>query len=187
MPGHTSPAVFWAREMIDDRRTVFLDTETTGLDGTAEIIDISVVALDGMVLVDTLVKPKRPIPAASSRIHGLRDHHVANAPGWKDVHEMLVPVLADRTVVIYNVDYDRKIMHQCCRQFRLGTFAGADGWECAMLAYAEYRGIPGWKGRGFRWHKLDDAAKAMGIPPGGHRARGDAEACRQIVHRMAEG
>lgn len=181
-----SPAVTWAREITADPRAVFLDTETTGLDGSAEIIDIAVIDCSGDVLLDTLVRPQRPIPAASSQIHGLLDHHVANAPSWTDVYQVLVPILAHRPVVIYNVDYDRKVMHQCCRQWSLSTFSEAGMWECAMLAYAEFRGIPGWRGRGYRWHKLEAAAKAFGVPPGNHRARADAEACRQVVHRMAE-
>lgn len=185
MQSTQASAVTWARQVISDPRTVFLDTETTGLDGSAEIIDIAVINRDGDVLLDTLVKPGRPIPAASSAIHGLLDHHVANAPAWTDIHHTLVPILADRPVVIYNAGYDRKIMHQCCRQWKLPEFGGAEMWDCAMLAYAEFRGIPGWRGRGFRWHKLEAAAKALGVNPGNHRALADAEACRQVVHRMA--
>ncbi len=172
--------------MVADPRTVFLDTETTGLDGSAEIIDIAVIDCEGDVLLDTLVKPRRPIPAASSAIHGLLDHHVARAPAWTDVYHVLAPILADRPVVIYNVNYDRRIMQQCCQQSNLAEFGGAERWECAMLAYAEFRGLPGWRGRGFRWHKLEAAAKVMGVSPGNHRALADAEACRQVVHRMAE-
>ena len=40
-----------------------LDTETTGLDNQAEIVEISIIAQQGQVVLDTLVKPLRPIPA----------------------------------------------------------------------------------------------------------------------------
>lgn len=180
-------AAAWAQAMVADPATVYIDTETTGLDGSAEIIDIAVVGCAGEVLLDTLVKPRRPVPAAASAIHGLYDVDLVGAPEWGDVYGLLVPILADRSVVIFNVGYDRRIIDQCCQGIRQPVPPGADGWHCAMLRYAEYAGIPGRGGRGFRWHKLDKAAAAFGIPPGGHRAKGDADACRRVVHGMARG
>lgn len=177
----------WAREMIADPATVFIDTETTGLDGAAEIIDIAVVGCGGEVLLDTLVKPCRPVPPAASAIHGLYDDDLRDAPAWGDVYGMLVPMLSRRPVVIFNVNYDRRIIHQCCAGIRQALPPGADGWHCAMLRYAEYAGVPGRWGKGYRWHTLDKAAAAFGIPPGGHRAKGDADACRRVVHGMARG
>ena len=78
-------AIAWARSVVSDSRVIYLDTETTGLDRTAEIIDIALVTNEGAVLFNTLVKPVRPIPAESSRIHGIFDDHVATAPGWEEV------------------------------------------------------------------------------------------------------
>lgn len=179
-------AIRWAQRMIRNPETVFIDTETTGLDGAAEIVDIALVDVDGQVLMDTLVQPKRRIPAGASRIHGILDQHVADAPMWTDIYTQLLPLLGERPVVIFNVEFDRKIMHQCCQQHGLELFPGAQKWHCAMLEHATYVGEPGRWGKGFRWHSLDKAAAGFGIPPGGHRARADAEACRQVVHHMAE-
>lgn len=178
-------AVTWANDIVADPGIVYIDTETTGLESTAEIVDIAVVGADGAVLLDTLVRPQRAIPDDASRIHGIHDHHVANAPGWRDVYGLLVPLLAERRVVIFNVDYDRRIIHQRCREHRLDTIDGAAHWQCAMLAYAEFVGEPSRWDDGYRWHKLENAAKSFGVTPGGHRARADAEACRQVVHGMA--
>jgi len=176
-------AASWAREMVDDPSTVFIDTETTGLDGSAEIVDIAVVGVDGSVLFDTLVKPTRPIPSFVSRIHGIYDHHVAGAPCWADIYDVLVPLLWDRPVVVYNVDYDRRLIRQCCSQWTLPAIDASARWHCAMKGYSAY--VAG-DGRGRR-HKLENAARSFGIQPGGHRAFGDAEATRQLVWRMATG
>lgn len=175
--------VEWARDVIVDPMTVFLDTETTGLDGMAEIVDIAVIDGQGAILLDTLVRPTRRIPAGATRIHGIRDEHVAAAPTWDDVFSRLVPIVKGRRVVVFNADYDRKIIRQCCTES--GLSLPQSTWQCAMRAHAEYMGEPGWKGKGFRWHKLENAALAFGIPPGGHRALADAEACRLVVQRMA--
>lgn len=180
-------SVAWAQTILRDHRTVFIDTETTGLDGTAEIVDIAVVGVDGRVLLDTLVRPSRPIPFGASRIHGIYDRDVAHAPSWCDIYDLVMPLLVDRPVVVFNAEYDRRIIQQCCSQFRLNQIDGADGWHCAMKRHAEYVGEPGRWGRGYRWHKLENAARAFGVAPGGHRALGDAEACRQVVRGMSMG
>jgi DNA polymerase III subunit epsilon len=175
-------SVAWAQLITSDRDTVFIDTETTGLDGSAEIVDIAIVSVDGVVLLDTLVKPARHIPSFVSRIHGIYDDDVANAPSWCDVYEMAYPLLSGRPVVVFNVNFDRRIIQQCCAGSRLRPIDGADGWHCAMKMYASYMGE---RGHGYRWQKLENAARAFDIVPGGHRALGDAEACRRVVHAMA--
>jgi DNA polymerase III subunit epsilon len=181
-PGLTSVA--WAQWIIRHRNAVFIDTETTGLDGSAEIVDIAIVGVDGKVLLDTLVKPARHIPSFVSRIHGIYDDDVANAPSWCDEYEMAYPLLSGRPVVVFNVGFDRRIIQQCCAISRLRQIDGAPGWHCAMKMYATYIGE---RGHGYRSQKLENAARSFNITPGGHRALGDAEACRQVVHRMAQG
>lgn len=175
--------VAWARTMVADPDVVYLDTETTGLGSTDQIIDIAVIDGQDRVLLDTLVRPTCPIPAASSAIHGLYVHHLAGAPTWADVYHALLPVLDGRRVVIYNADYDSRMLDQCCRMARVPL--PRCRWECAMRAYAEYAGQRDRHGNHYRWHKLDRAAASFGLAPGGHRALSDARACRQIVRGMA--
>lgn len=47
------------------------DTETTGLDGSDGIVEVSCVSGQGEVLLDTLVRPVAPIPADATAIHGI--------------------------------------------------------------------------------------------------------------------
>lgn len=173
----------WARAIIADPDVVYLDTETTGLGPHDQIIDIAVIDGQDRVLLDTLVRPTCAIPAASSAIHGIYGHHVTDAPPWDTVYRALLPVLAGRRVVIYNVEYDRRMLAQCCALARVGL--PACRWECAMQAYAEYAGQRERYGNGYRWHKLDRAAAAFGVAPGGHRALNDARTCRHVVQGMA--
>ena len=174
----------WARAIAFDAHVVFLDTETTGIDSSAEICDIAVLTSDGRVLLDTLVRPRRPIPADASRIHGIYDHHVATAHSWEQVYPRFVDAVAQRQVVVYNADYDQRVIAQCCGISRLSL--PLSRWDCAMKAYSAYVGERSSRSRGgYRWFKLDQAAAAFGIGPGGHRAAADAEVCRQVVHAMA--
>lgn len=176
-------AVAWARAVLADPDSVFLDTETTGFPPAAEVVDLAVVSSEGEILLDTLVRPEAPIPAAATAIHGISDRHVAHAPTWRDVHGALVDALAGRTVVIYNMDFDRRVLLGCSDRYQL-TLPPAR-WECAMLAYADYRGDPNQRTGRARWHKLDAAASHFGYAPGGHRALEDTLTCLRVVRGMA--
>jgi DNA polymerase-3 subunit epsilon len=177
-------AAAWADRVLRDPYTVFLDTETTGLGRDAEVVDMAVVAGDGRVLLDTLVRPKRRIPEDATRIHGITDWQVQTAPSWAMVHGFLHPLLLGRRVVVYNAPYDRGVIDGCCAGDDLPPVATT--WECAMREYARFRAEPNGRSGGYRWHKLDQACRAFGITPGGHRALADAFACRAVVAAMAD-
>lgn len=178
-------AATWAAALLRRSDVVFLDTETTGLDDRAEIIEVAVVDVAGRTLLDSLVRPDARIPDDARRIHGIDDAMVAGAPQWPDVHRILLPLLTGRTIVVYNADFDLRLVGQMNQRFGLPVADGA--WECAMRQYAQFAGE--WHERygGYRWHKLDVAASRFGLPASGHRARADALACRGVVVGMADG
>jgi hypothetical protein len=59
------------REMPSDLTVVGLGTETTGIDGDAEVIEIAIIDIRGYVLLDTLIRPQGDIPAEATAIHGI--------------------------------------------------------------------------------------------------------------------
>ena len=75
---------------------VVLDTETTGLDEDAEIVEIAIVDSTGKVLLDTLVKPSKPLPVycEASEIHGITNEMLVNAPNWQDIYEKVSRAIA---------------------------------------------------------------------------------------------
>lgn len=95
-----------------ENNALILDTETTGLDERAEIIEISIIDCTGQVLLDTLVKPTSPIPAEATRIHGITNEMVAEAPTWPEVIRKFEEIVIGRDLVIYNADYDLRIIDQ---------------------------------------------------------------------------
>lgn len=191
--GHSAPpqlsprerAIAWSRQVVANPRTAYLDTETTGLGDDAEIVDIALVTGDGRVLLDTLVKPVRPIPPEASAVHGITNEMIAldSIPTWDVLYPIIAPLLGNHRVVIYNAQYDLKIIDQCCRAAGFETMQPAIA-DCAMLEYSAFDGTAGKYGS-LKWHKLDAAAARFGIDPGGHRALADAEVCRQVVLAMA--
>lgn len=175
--------ILWARRITVDPCALYLDTETTGIDYSAEIIEVSVVDADGQTVFDSLVRPVGPIPSAARRVHGISEDHVRDAPGWSAVHAELCRILEGRVVVVYNAAFDRRLITQCAQ--RHGLRPPPVDWQCAMLQYAALKQVPGRYPGTLRWHKLEQAAASFGASPGGHRARADALACRTVVIGMA--
>lgn len=181
-PVNRPSAIAWARSIASHPKVVFLDTETSGLDGRAEIIDIAVVDLRGNVVLNSLVQPEGRIPPEATAVHGLTLADVRHAPRWSEIAVRLAHAVSGRLVVVYNADFDRRMITQCCR--RCGHPGPTAEWHCAMRAFAAFLEQPSRFG-GHRWHSLEAAAAHFGLPRGGHRALGDAETCRRIVLAMA--
>jgi DNA polymerase-3 subunit epsilon len=98
-------AIRWAQQVLSMGigDGVVLDTETTGLDETAEIVQIGVLALDGTILLNETVKPSGPIPAEATAVHGITDEMVADKPRFSDVFPILADLTRDKMVVTYNL------------------------------------------------------------------------------------
>ncbi len=102
-------AIETARRIIE-KNPVYLDTETTGLNKSDEIIEISIIDDAGQVVFSSLVKPTQPIPADSTLIHGITDADVRAARTWPAVWPEVRGALFGRLVVIYNEAFDTRMI-----------------------------------------------------------------------------
>ena len=172
----------WARDALADPRTVILDTETTGLEDDARIVDIAVVTAAGRVLLDTLVNPGEPIPPSATAIHGITDAMVAGAPTFGEILGALDRAIDGQRVLIYNKPFDvERLKHELTLHFGdaidaddavRAWFTGAH-WEDPMVPYSDWVGEwSDWHGNN-RWQPLN----------GGHRALGD---CLAVIERLRE-
>jgi DNA polymerase-3 subunit epsilon len=175
-------AIDWSRVVLGDRDVVFLDTETTGLDDHSEVIEIAIVDRDGETLVNSLVRPIRPIPETASAIHGILDDEVANAPYWAEFFPTISSICHDRKVVVYNADYDLRLIRQSCQMAGIEPFTAK--FHCAMQAFACFHGGRATSGRP-KYQRLDSAASRFALDSPKHRALGDALACLGVVTGMA--
>lgn len=161
-----------------------LDTETTGL--TGEICEISVVGSDGKTLLDTLVKPSRPIPGDASAIHGITNGMVANAPTWPQIAPQVLEVIGLTNCIIYNAAFDTKMLLNSDRAWNLSLdWLTVADYHCAMLAYAEYFGDwDDWRGA-YRWQRLENACRQQLLTvQNAHRALGDCFMTLALVKHM---
>ena len=175
-------AIEWARDLLEKRNFVILDTETTGLSaGHDEIVQIAVIDHTGKTLLDTYVKPQHPERLtertngrSASDINGITPEMLTSAPTWPEVAAQLWPLLVDKTLVIYNAQYDTAMICGDCRRHRIPVPDLADA-DCAMLMYAEFCGEWSTYYNSFKWQPLN----------GGHTALEDCHATLQVIREMA--
>jgi DNA polymerase-3 subunit epsilon len=161
-------------------RTVYMDTETTGLYGECgdELLELALVDDAGIVLLESLVKPERHTewPDAQA-IHGITPADVANAPSLESLLPRLFTVIENAgALVIYNADFDLAFLPDSVRQVANGKAI------CAMQAFSLHAGDWNVHRQSYRWYKLMSAAHAAGHKWEGsaHRALADAMATRTV-------
>jgi DNA polymerase III epsilon subunit-like protein len=159
--------ITWARQVVETGEALILDTETTGLDTTDEIIQLAMVDLHGNVLLDTLVRPTKPIAPEARAIHGITDQALADAPPFSALYQALAPLLRHRLVLAYNAAFDRRLLAQTCTTYGLPPLEIA-AWDCVMERYACFWGEE-WANTGsFRPQSLSTACTQQGIGVHGH-------------------
>lgn len=180
-------------KVIDDKRnlldvrltdlsyTVF-DTETTGLnpEGGDEIISMGAVRIvNTRVLSDEvfeeLVDPRRDIPVASYRIHGINQEMVAE----KDPIEKVLPrfrqFVADTVLVGHNVAFDMKLIKLKEKSSHV-AFTGPvlDTLLLSAILHPVHE-----------QHDMENIARRLGISiVGRHTALGDALTTAQIFLKL---
>lgn len=174
-------------ELLDDR-CVILDTETTGLTDSSEIIEISLIDSNGSVLLNTLVKPKRKMRADNKAvaIHGITNEMLENAPQWNEIHDRFCSLINGKRVVIYNAKYDLRLLEQTSSKYGLSIPDFRP--ECAMLIYGAWEGTKNEYGTGVKYHKLEDAAQSLGVVVNGkpHRALTDCLKTLSVLKKIRD-
>ncbi|KZN20423.1 MULTISPECIES: 3'-5' exonuclease [Pseudomonas] len=194
-------AIETASSWLSPESVVVFDIEGTGLDADAEIIEITIMDMAGNVLVDTLVKPSKPIPEDATNHNGITNEMVAEAPTWPEVHHLVLAALKGRVALAYSFGYDYRMLrsmadrHGC--PFPRETMAsehvvmleGGIVLQCVMRAYALLWQEPTTKANntgGFRWKKLTDACHAQGVEvTGAHRSKVDCDLTLGLIKAMA--
>lgn len=170
--------------------TLFIDVETTGLGYRDEIIEIAIIDSSERVLLNTLVKPTRPIPKESIKIHGITNDMVKDAPSFLDVWKKILKIVKGKALYFYNAEFDcRQILQSFGTPFKsrqtisyLNMFK-CSSVNCLMMEYADYWGDYDPYHCSYRWQSLLDACNQQKIDCEGlpnHRALGDAIKTRRL-------
>jgi DNA polymerase III subunit epsilon len=175
-----------ARQLLE-ANPVYLDTETTGLHPSAEVIELGVVDDQENVLFDSLVKPRGKIDPAAGRIHGITLEMLADAPSWDKIWPQVDAVLQDRRIGVYNVEFDLRLMKQSHNRYWLRWALPDTNFFDIMKMYAYFYGDYDPYHRSYRYQSLELAGRQCGIRlPNAHRAVDDCLLTRALLHHMAE-
>jgi DNA polymerase-3 subunit epsilon len=168
-----------------NKKPIYLDTETTGLNERDQIVEICLLEHDGSIAFQSLVKPTIKIPPDATRVHHITEAMVSAAPTWPEVWPQIETLLTMRRIAIYNAEYDLRLMKQS--HLAHGLFwSPAISHFCIMKLYAQFRGDWNSRAGNYRWHSLDDARAQCGLGlPNAHRAHADTLLARAVLHYVA--
>ena len=166
--------------LLDRRDVLVLDTETTGLGSTAEVIEVVAIDTTGALRLSALSLPVGPISQRSWEIHGLSEEtlHAMGARPWAEVHPELLSMLRNAAhVLAWRADFDARVLVQTAALHHRAL--PPVSWTDVRPAYVKAR--PG--GR----HSLADAMRREGLEWEGrhHRAEADCRAVLALMHAIA--
>jgi DNA polymerase-3 subunit epsilon len=160
--------------LLESRDWIVLDTETTGLDNKAELVEIALLNADG-VIFESLVQPRRSIPREATQIHGLDGGALQQAPPFESVAGAIRQAIARRTVVGFNVKFDRSVLW---REFQRSNLpAPPCRWLCIAELLADRVGERLSLAKGL-------AELECGLGEKLHRAAPDARATLELARRL---
>ncbi len=173
--------------MLLENNPLYLDTETTGMHNSAEVIEIGIIDDEANVLFDSLIRSRGKIDPAAARVHGITLEMLADAPTWDIAWPQAEAVLLDRRVGVYNVEFDLRLMKQTHRFSMLRWALPESNFFDIMILYARFFGDWDPIHRSYRYQSLELAGRQCGIRlPNAHRAVDDCLLTRALLHHMAE-
>lgn len=160
---------------------VVFDLETTGISPkTDEVIEISAVKVKQGTIVEeftTLVNPGRRIPSGASRVNGITDEMVREAPPFSAVLPEFARFIGDFMLVGHNIaQFDMKFLYRDFSRF-LNQVPANDYLDTLLLARKKLPRLS--------HHRLTDLAEYYGIDiRGAHRALNDCRMNQQVYERL---
>lgn len=155
---------------------VAVDLETTGLNPSdEEIIEFAAVRVVNGQVAETfssLANPRREISEEITKITGITNEMLKDAPDVADVFKDFLAFVGDSVVVGHNVNFDINFIYDSCERHGLGPFSNnfVDTMRISRKCTV-----------GARNHKLDTLLKHYGIVnDNAHRALSDTLCTQQL-------
>ncbi|MBN9673475.1 3'-5' exonuclease [Roseibium aggregatum] len=168
---------------LQDLTFVVFDTETTGLTPHKdEIVQIGAVrVIKGRIVageeMDQLVNPGRSIPIASTKVHGITDDMVADAPDAEQAVGRFHDFSRDAVLVAHNAPFDMAFMQ------RYGKALGFK-WDHPLLDTVLLSAVLFGENE---THTLDAVCERLGVhvpEEARHTALGDAKVTAEALCKM---
>jgi DNA polymerase-3 subunit epsilon len=167
-------------KLIEEAKFVVCDVETTGLNPVYDrIIEIALIRIEKLKIVDkfsTLINPETYIPPFITRLTGIRNEDVFNAPKFNDIVLKVRDFLQDAIFVAHNASFDYKfLLHSFLRE---NIYPPENPTLCTKLLAR--RVVPGLESYGLK--SLTSFFKIQNL--NSHRAYGDALATTHLLLKL---
>ncbi|RAL22387.1 3'-5' exonuclease [Lujinxingia litoralis] len=170
-------------ELWKDLTLAVIDVETTGLDPqTDRVTEVGIIRFERGEVIETygkLVHPGCPIPEDSTRITGISDDDVKDAPRFEEIAAEVHERLQGVGIVAYNLAFDRSFMRNELERCGLGWPDDAPTLDPLIFARQFYKNHPR--------KNLGAICKLLGIPlEEAHRATHDATVTGHVLYAFAD-
>ena len=146
-----------------------MDLETATREG--EVIELSIIDLEGKVLFNQLIKPFGPLSRETQLIHGITEEELQDKPTFKEVYPQLKPLLEEKLLLSFDELYDRPSIFKSCENW--GLPLPELQTDCVMRAYSDYV-------QSELWVSLEEASQDWTT----HRTEKDCQNILKIINRV---
>jgi len=158
-----------------------IDIETTGLKATQEkITEIAIFIHDGNQVIErfsSLINPERSIPYQITKITGITNQMVANAPKFYEVAKKIIELTENKVFVAHNAQFDYSFVKE---EFKRLGFNYQRKTICTVKLSRKL--IPNLSS-----YSLGNLCQSLGITiMNRHRAAGDTEATAKLFEKLLE-
>lgn len=157
-----------------------IDTETTGFESTARIVEVAVVRIErfglpdarGELVYEQLVNPEQEIPWGAVQVHGIRDSMVRGKPTWDRVWPVVLEHLQEALPAAHNHTFDLRLLTAEALNLGLPAPPEKGSWLDSLTLMRRLDEKPA---------TIEAACARRQIPPGKHRAGSDALATARLL------
>lgn len=161
---------------MNHRPLILIDIETTGASALhGRITEIAALRVENMEVVDTfstLLNPEQVLPSFITRLTGITDEMLWNAPMFRTIAEEFSDFVNDGIFVAHNVSFDYGFIKQEFK--RMGVMFNMDRLCSVRLSRALFPE--------YRRHNLDSVIERLDINVSNrHRALDDAQVIYTLI------
>lgn len=98
---------------------LIIDTETTGLQNDDEIVELTIINLEGKELYHSLFKPEKSVHWAASKKTGISTKMLLNSPFFKDEWLKIKDIIGEKRLIAHNVEFDYRLVKQTLKRYGL--------------------------------------------------------------------